>query len=88
LRLSPDTLLTRAGRDRVTALVQTLFEKNQYHIQFNVVGTDTLRAAQERPEEYRDLLVRVAGYSAFFSPLNRELQEDIIRRTEFDMAQR
>ncbi len=88
LRLSPDTLLTQAGRDRVTALVQTLFEKNQYHIQFNVVGTDTLRAAQERPEEYRDLLVRVAGYSAFFAPLNRELQEDIIRRTEFDMAER
>ena len=87
LRLSPDTLLTQAGRDRVTALVQTLFEKNQYHIQFNVVGTDTLRAAQAHPEEYRDLLVRVAGYSAFFAPLNRELQEDIIRRTEFDMAQ-
>jgi len=46
-----------------------------------------LRAAQAHPEEYRDLLVRVAGYSAFFAPLNRELQEDIIRRTEFDMAQ-
>ena len=87
LRLSPDTLLTQAGRDRVAALVQTLFEKNQYHIQFNVVSTDTLRAAQAHPEEYRDLLVRVAGYSAFFAPLNHELQEDIIRRTEFDMAQ-
>jgi len=85
-RLSPDTLKTREGRNRVAGLVKTLFENNQYHIQFNVIGTDTLRDAQAHPEQYRDLMVRVAGYSAFFAPLNAELQEDIIQRTVFAEA--
>jgi pyruvate formate-lyase/glycerol dehydratase family glycyl radical enzyme len=85
-RLSPETLKTRQGRKRAYGLVKTLFENNQYHIQFNVVGTAMLRDAQAHPEQYRDLLVRVAGYSAFFAPLNAELQEDIIRRVEFGEA--
>ncbi len=83
MRLSPEILKTREGRKRACGLIKTLFENNQYHIQFNVVGTDTLRDAQANPENYRDLMVRVAGYSAFFAPLNAELQEDIIRRSEF-----
>jgi len=83
VRLTPEMLKTREGRRRVNGLIKTLFENNQYHIQFNVVGTDTLRDAQAHPEQYRDLMVRVAGYSAFFAPLNAELQEDIIRRAEF-----
>ena len=83
MRLSPETLKSREGRKRAYGLVKTLFESNQYHVQFNVVGTDTLRDAQAHPEKHRDLMVRVAGYSAFFAPLNAELQEDIIRRTEF-----
>ncbi|MBU1048515.1 formate C-acetyltransferase/glycerol dehydratase family glycyl radical enzyme [Candidatus Bipolaricaulota bacterium] len=82
-RLTPETLKTREGRSRAGGLVKTLFENNQYHIQFNVVGTDTLRDAQAHPEQYRDLMVRVAGYSAFFAPLNAELQEDIIQRSAF-----
>jgi len=82
-RLTPEMLKTREGRSRVNGLIKTLFENNQYHVQFNVVGTDTLRDAQAHPEQYRDLMVRVAGYSAFFAPLNAELQEDIIRRAEF-----
>ncbi len=83
MRLSPETLRTRAGRARANGLVRTLFASNQYHVQFNVVGTETLRDAQAHPEKYRDLMVRVAGYSAFFAPLNVELQEDIIRRVTF-----
>jgi formate C-acetyltransferase len=83
MRLSPETLKTREGRTRANALIRTLFENNQYHVQFNVVGTETLRDAQAHPEKYRDLMVRVAGYSAFFAPLNAELQEDIIRRVAF-----
>ena len=50
------------------------------HIQFNVVSADTLRAAQEKPEEYKSLVVRVAGYSAFFVGLSPELQENIIKK--------
>ncbi|MEJ5200074.1 MAG: glycine radical domain-containing protein, partial [Anaerolineae bacterium] len=53
------------------------------HVQFNVVSAETLRRAQERPEEYRNLVVRVAGYSAYFTELDRQLQDEIIRRTEF-----
>ena len=83
MRLNPETLKNHEGRMRAYGLVKTLFESNQYHVQFNVVGTKTLRDAQAHPEKYRDLMVRVAGYSAFFAPLNKELQEDIIRRVEF-----
>jgi len=83
MRLSPETLKTSAGRGRAYGLVRTLFESNQYHVQFNVVGTSILRDAQAHPEKYRDLMVRVAGYSAFFAPLNAELQEDIIQRIAF-----
>ena len=53
------------------------------HVQFNVVSADTLRQAQANPEEYRSLVVRVAGYSAYFTELDKELQDEIIRRTEF-----
>jgi formate C-acetyltransferase len=86
IRLSPSTLKTAEGKKRVYALVKTLFENKQYHVQFNVVGTETLLDAQKNPENYRDLMVRVAGYSAFFAPLNEELQEDIIQRTKFEEA--
>ena len=53
------------------------------HVQFNVVSAETLRQAQANPEEYRSLVIRVAGYSAFFIDLDRELQDEIILRTEF-----
>jgi pyruvate formate-lyase/glycerol dehydratase family glycyl radical enzyme len=53
------------------------------HVQFNVVSADTLRRAQAQPDEYRSLVVRVAGYSAYFTELDKELQDEIIRRTEF-----
>jgi formate C-acetyltransferase len=53
-----------------------------HHIQFNVVDADTLRKAKKQPDEYRDLIVRVAGYSDYFVDLTEELQDEIIRRTE------
>ena len=86
VRLTPDTLLTEQGRQRVLSLIKVLFRNYQYHIQFNVLGTETLREAQAHPEEYRDLMVRVAGYSAFYTPLSRELQEDIIKRMAFEVS--
>ena len=52
------------------------------HIQFNVIGVDTLKKAQLNPEKYGNLVVRVAGYSAFFTELNKKIQDDIIHRTE------
>lgn len=83
VRLSPNILKSKVGKERVTGIIETLFNNNQYHIQFNVIGNETLKDAQEKPEDYRNLMVRVAGYSAFFTPLNKELQDDIIKRMEF-----
>ncbi len=85
MRLTPKTLKEPEGRKRALALVKTHFKNNQYHIQFNVLDDATLEEAQEKPEQYRDLMVRISGYSAFFTPLNKELQSDVIQRMKFDM---
>jgi trans-4-hydroxy-L-proline dehydratase len=68
--------------DKLCALVRTWFRMDGHHIQFNVVDAQTLRDAQKNPEKYRDLIVRVAGYSDYFNDLGETLQEEIIRRTE------
>ncbi len=67
---------------KLTALIRGYFRLDGHHIQFNVVSADTLRDAQKHPEKYRDLIVRVAGYSDYFNDLGEDLQEEIIRRTE------
>ncbi len=85
MRLGANTLTNEEGRNRVLALVKTHFKNMQYHVQFNVLDDETLVDAQENPEEHRDLMVRIAGYSAFFTPLNRELQNDVIERMKFEM---
>ncbi len=80
-RFLPEVLADEAGLRKVADLVRTYFRYDGHHIQFNVVDSATLRRAQERPEEYRDLIVRVAGYSDFFHQLDRPLQDEIIART-------
>ncbi len=81
MKLPPDQLKTRKGRDNVMTLVRTLFDNQGYHIQFNVLDTEKLRDAQKHPENYRDLVVRVAGFSAFFTQLHPGVQNEIIERT-------
>jgi pyruvate-formate lyase len=81
VKLPPDQLKTRKGRDNVLNLVRTLFENNGYHIQFNVLDTELLRDAQKHPENHRDLVVRVAGFSAFFTQLHVGVQNEVIERT-------
>jgi formate C-acetyltransferase len=68
----------------MTHLIRTYFNLNGHHVQFNVVDTATLRRAQVSPDEYRNLLVRVAGYSDYFVDLDRHHQEEIIARTEHE----
>ena len=71
------------NRRKLAQLIRTFFnELRGFHVQYNVVSRETLLAAQKNPEEYRDLVVRVAGYSAFFTILSRVTQDDIIARTE------
>ena len=69
---------------RVGNLVRSYFRLDGHHIQFNVVNAETLKDAKKNPEKYRDLIVRVAGYSDYFNDLGEDLQDEIIRRTEHD----
>ena len=81
MKFPPDQLKTRKGRDNVLNLVKTYFDNDGYHVQFNVLDTAILRDAQKHPENYRDLVVRVAGFSAFFTKLAPGVQEEVIART-------
>jgi formate C-acetyltransferase len=82
MRLDPAVFRDADGYKRLAALLRTLVDENIFHTQFNVVSSDTLRAAQREPDEYKDLIVRVAGYSAYFVHLSEEMQNEIIARTE------
>ncbi len=82
MKFQPSALRTKEGQERLAALIKTYFEFNGKHIQFNVVDKATLLDAQVHRELHRDLLVRVAGYSALFVELDRIIQDEIIRRTE------
>ena len=81
-KFTPALLADDAGRRGLRQLIRTYFRLGGHHIQFNVVDADTLRAAQAHPDEHRDLIVRVAGYSDYFCDLGRALQDEIIARTE------
>jgi formate C-acetyltransferase len=81
-KFTPSLLADEAGMEQLVQLVRTYFKLDGHHIQFNVVDAATLRAARQDPEQYRDLIVRVAGYSDYFCDLGEALQEEIIARTE------
>jgi len=81
-KFTPHLLKDEQGLTYLTHLIRTYFTMDGHHIQFNVVDKDTLLAAQENPEQYRDLIVRVAGYSDYFCDLSDTLQNEIITRTE------
>lgn len=82
LKFHPSALEDSKGVGNLISLIRTMGTMQGMHVQFNVVSADTLRKAQEHPEAYRDLLIRVAGYSAFFVELDQALQDHIISRTE------
>jgi len=83
-KLTPQLLADDAGLEKLGHLVRAYFKLDGHHIQFNVVDKATLRAAQQDPEKYRDLIVRVAGYSDYFRNLGETLQDEIISRTEHE----
>ncbi|HPE65187.1 MAG TPA: glycyl radical protein [Synergistales bacterium] len=80
-RFLPSVLSGDSGLEKMGQLIRTYFKLGGHHIQFNVVDTETLRKAQKNPDEYRSLLVRVAGYSDYFVDLDQYHQEEIIART-------
>ncbi len=81
-KFTPHLLADQEGIDKLSHLVRGYFKMDGHHVQFNVVSADTLREAQKHPEKFRDLIVRVAGYSDYFVDLSVELQDEIIKRTE------
>ncbi|HSD66209.1 MAG TPA: pyruvate formate lyase family protein, partial [Vicinamibacteria bacterium] len=84
MKFTPSLLEGEAGIDTLAHLVRGYFKMDGHHVQFNVVRAATLREAQARPAEHRDLIVRVAGYSDYFCDLSSALQEEIIARTEHE----
>lgn len=83
-KFSPSFFEDENSYNCLTALIRSYFSLDGHHIQFNVVNADTLRDAQKHPELYRDLIVRVAGYSDYFNDLGEDLQNEIILRTEHE----
>jgi len=82
VKFSPRVLEGQGGINRMVGYLQAFMKLKLQHIQFNVISADTLRAAQKQPEKYCNLVVRVAGYSAFFVELDKAIQDNIIARTE------
>jgi formate C-acetyltransferase len=84
-RFLPSVVKDQEGIEKLCHLIRTYFNLGGHHIQFNIVDSQTLRQAQKTPDDYRDLLVRVAGYSDYFVDLDADHQEEIIARTEHDI---
>jgi formate C-acetyltransferase len=82
MRLDPEVFSGESGIIRVVDLIRTFVDQKIFQVQINVISSDTLRAAQKEPRKYRDVIVKVAGYSAYFVVLPKELQDGIIARTE------
>ncbi len=85
VKFSPSTLKSEQGMENFVNFIYAYMKLKIQHIQFNIVGIETLKNAQLEPEKYNNLVVRVAGYSAFFNELNKKLQDDIIHRTEHNL---
>ena len=85
MKFHPTSLAANDGLQKLVAVLKTYFEQGGMELQLNIVSGDTLRAAQEHPEDYRDLVVRVAGFSAYFVEVFKDMQDDLIRRTEMSL---
>ena len=84
VKLAPELLKTERNLKNLAAIIRAYFALGAFHVRFNVISAETLRKAQEHPEDYRDMLVRVAGYSTQFVNLSREAQDAIIERTTYE----
>ena len=82
IKLSPSCVVGEEGTDKLVDFIETWRDLKLWHVQFNVMNNDTLRRAQEHPEEFKDLIVRIAGYSAFFTELSKDMQDELISRNE------
>ena len=81
MKLTPAAVAGEEGTKKLMSLLRTICDMKMWHVQFNIINKETLIAAQKDPEKYKNLLVRVAGYSAYFVDLTPGLQNEIIKRT-------
>ncbi|MBN1456523.1 MAG: glycyl radical protein [Sedimentisphaerales bacterium] len=86
MKFTPQVLKNEADIEKLVSLIRGYFKLGGHHVQFNVIGAETLKEAQKNPEENRDLIVRVAGYSDYFVDIGRDLQDEIIARTEQELS--
>ena len=82
IKLSPAAMAGEEGTRKLVSLIRTWCDLKLWHVQFNVINKETLLEAKEEPDHYRDLIVRVAGYSAFFVDMSPTLQDELIERAE------
>ena len=82
MKFHPSALKTEADMEKLASMIRTYLTNGGKHVQFNVVAKETLIDAKENPAAHRDLVVRIAGYSAYFVQLNESMQEEVINRTE------
>ena len=85
-KLTPASVAGDEGTERLVSFIRTFVDLKLWHIQFNVINQETLIAAQKDPENYRNLIIRIAGYSAYFCDLSKSLQDDLINRTANEMC--
>jgi formate C-acetyltransferase len=85
VKFSPSTLVGNEGIEKFSNFLRAFMKLKIQHVQFNVVSVQTLKDAQANPDKYKGLVVRVAGYSAFFTELSKKIQDDIINRTEHNL---
>lgn len=86
MKFPQDAVEGTVGRDNLISFIDAYLEGEPMHVQFNIMSSDTMRAAMKEPEKYKDMLVRVAGYSAYFVELGEALQMDLINRTELSFG--
>jgi len=84
-RIDPEVFKSKDGIKRMADLLRVFVDQKIFHLQLNVVSSDVLKDAQKEPEKHRDLMVKVAGYNAYFTKLSKELQDTIIARTEHEV---
>ena len=84
LKIDPKLLEGERGLNNMMTLLKTQCTLDVYHTQYNIIDPEVLIDAQKHPENYKDLLVRVVGYTAFFVELGKDIQDDIIQRTEIE----
>lgn len=82
MKFPQEAVIGVEGRDHLISFIDEYFSKQAMHVQFNIMSSETMKAAQKKPEDYKDMLVRVAGYSAYFVELGKALQKDLIQRSE------